>query len=242
MARFVKEVMNRELFSVGPEDSAASALDGLLGLGITAAPVLDDQRRLLGVVALRDVAKVHGVGRVRERMSSPAAVVRDDALIGEAARLLGETGYRHLVVVDADGHAVGMLSALDALRGVLGMPAPHPAAFPHLDLRAGAYFTDEVPLDQKHVDAAPDGPGVLALIHGVPGVADRVVWVESSNNVRSRLVDMLSTPQDDRPGLARWLERDDVRYRAASLADPEARQAVVDRLRSAESPLFPSSR
>jgi hypothetical protein len=238
MARYVKEVMNPELFSVGPEDSAARALDGLLGLGITAAPVLDDQRRLLGVIALRDLARTRGVGRVRERMSSPAAVVRDDALIVEAARLLGETGYRHVVVIDAQGHAVGMLSALDALRGVLGMPAPHPAAFPHLDLQAGAYFTDEAPLDAQHIDAAPDGPGVIALVHGVPGVADRVVWVESTHNVRSRLVDMMSTPQDDRPGLARWLERDDVRYRAASLADPDVRRTVVERLRSAGSPFL----
>jgi hypothetical protein len=170
-------------------------------------------------------------------MSSPTAVVQGDALITEAARLLGETGYRHLVVVDADGHAIGMLSALDALRGVLGLPAPHPAAFPHLDLRAGAYFTDDAPLDSGHIDAAPDGPGVLALIHGVAGAADRVVWVESTNNVRSRLVDMLSTPQDDRPGLACWLARTDVRYRAASVADPATRQAVVERLRQAASPL-----
>jgi CBS-domain-containing membrane protein len=35
----------------------------------------------------------------------------------------------HVVVTDESGKAVGMLSALDALRALIGEPPKHPAAF-----------------------------------------------------------------------------------------------------------------
>ena len=39
--------------------------------------------------------------------------------------------------------------------------------------------------------AAADGPGLLVLIHGGPGMAKRIVWAEACDNVRTRLEDML---------------------------------------------------
>ena len=44
MARFVREIMNSELFSVRLDAHKEDALDALLEFGITAVPVLDDER------------------------------------------------------------------------------------------------------------------------------------------------------------------------------------------------------
>ncbi len=71
MARFVDEIMNRELFSLGPNDPAARALEHLLSLGITSAPVLDRQRRPIGVASLRDLIPARAGATVHDRLTAP---------------------------------------------------------------------------------------------------------------------------------------------------------------------------
>ena len=52
---------------------------------------------------------------LRDVMSSPALTLREDALEFEAYNLLGARDTRHLVVVDAHGRAVGVLTHTDLL-------------------------------------------------------------------------------------------------------------------------------
>ncbi len=82
------------------------------------------------------------------------------------------------------------------------------------------------------LDGAPDGPGLLQLVHGGAGLPERVVWVESCENVYSRLTDMLTTPQRDQAVLAWWLAQNGMRYRAAAAADPAARGKALEVLRA----------
>ncbi len=93
MSATVKEVMNPELFSVRPTSTVEEALNGILGLGITGAPVVDDQGKPIGVVSLRDlVGKTEGK-TVAERMSSPAVVTRTAALIADASQDYRRDGF-----------------------------------------------------------------------------------------------------------------------------------------------------
>jgi CBS domain-containing protein len=227
--------MNPELFSVGPGEPVQSTLAGILGLGITAAPVLDASRRPLGVVSLRDLVGEREGVVAAQRMSSPAVVVREDAGIADAARLVSETALRHLVVVDEAGRAIGMVSAIDVVRALAGLPARHPASFPHLDTKTGLTWTDDIELDAARLDAAPDGPGLLILVHDTPGTPRRIVWVESAANVYTRVADMLSLPQES-VELARWLEdRVHLRYRVAVVRNTAALgQRLVEALREKE--------
>jgi len=227
--------MNPELFNVGPEVSVASTREGILAMGITAAAVLDANQRPLGVASLRDLVGAPDVAPTGERMTSPAVVVRDDARIADAALLIGETGYRHLVVVDGTGRAVGMVSAVDLVRALSGLPAQHPQAFPHLDTKTGLTWTDDTVLNMGHLGAAPRGPGLIVLVHDAPGLPRRVVWVESAENALIRLTRMLTLPQES-PELARWLQDPaQLRFRVAVALETAALgQALVDALREKE--------
>jgi CBS domain-containing protein len=230
MALQVSEIMNGELFSVGKEDAVEMALRAILTLGITGAPVLDEEGKPLGLVSLRDLVGDRPGTTVEERMTRPPATVPADARIGAAARILARTRYHRLIVVDGDGRAVGMVSAVDIVRGLLGLPAPHPASFPHVDRESGLSWTDEAALDAEHIPAAPGGPGVLVLYHGGVGVPERPVWAEAPDDVRGRLTEMLTVAQP--AALASWLEYDGIRFRAASVPDSSER---ADALRAARS-------
>jgi CBS domain-containing protein len=238
MALRVREIMNPELFSVGPEESVETTLAGILALGITGVPVVNGQRKPVGLVSLRDLVGDRPGATAGERMTRPPVTVPAEARIREAAGCLARTGYHRLIVVDDLGRAVGMVSSLDVIRGLLGLPAPHPASFPHLDRETGLSWTDERPLELAEIGAAPEGPGVLMLLHGGAEVPERVVWAESSESVRSRLREMLAAPQPDL--LAAWLEHGSLLFRAASAGDPaeraEALAAVLQRAVSTPRP------
>jgi CBS domain-containing protein len=225
MALRVSEVMNRELFSVRPEESVNATREAILVLGITGAPVVDEGGKPLGLVSLRDLVGEKPGTTVGERMSRPPATVPAETRIGEAARRLARTHYHRLIVVDESGHVVGMVSSLDIIRGLLGLPVPHPASFPHLDRETGLSWTDDLPLELNEISAAPDGPGLLVLLYGGAGVPDRVVWSESPESVRSRLREMLTAAQPEL--LAAWLEHGALRFRAASAPDPSERAEAL---------------
>jgi CBS domain-containing protein len=225
MAIRVREIMNRELFSLGPEEKAEAALQAILALGITGAPVVDPHGVPMGHVSLRDLVKEHAGTTARDRMTQPAATVSAEARIAEAARRLARTGYHRLIVVDEGGRAVGMVSSLDVIRGLLGLPAPHPPAFPHLDSETGLSWSDDLALDLDEIGAAPDGPGLLVLLCGGAAMSDRVVWAESSERLRSRLNEILTTTQADL--LAAWLEHGSLRFRVASAPDPVERSEAL---------------
>lgn len=232
MAATVREIMNRELFSVRPGDSVADALNGILGLGVTTAPVIDAGGYPLGVISLRDLVGPKTGLTAADRMSVPAVVTRESSSINDAARLVGETGHRHLVVVDNRGRAVGMLSSVDVVRGLAGLPAHHPDSFPRLDARTGLAWTEDLAFTEESIDGAPDAPGILVLVHGGASLPERVVWVGSTHNVRTRLIDLLSLPQDD-ADLTHWLERrEHLRFRAAAVTDARVREKMTKTLQT----------
>jgi CBS domain-containing protein len=225
MALKVSEIMNRELFSVGKEDTVDMALRAILLLGISGAPVLDEDGKPLGHVSLRDLVADKPGTTVGERMTQPAGTIAAGARIAAAARRLARTGYHRLIVVDETGTTVGMVSSLDVIRGLIGLPAPHPASFPHVDRETGLSWTDDRPLDMREIVGVPKGPGVLLLVHGSAGVPETVVWAEAPEDMPGRLVEMLTAAQ---PGLlGAWLEQGGLRFRAAAVPDQAERSEAL---------------
>jgi CBS domain-containing protein len=173
------------------------------------------------MVTLRDL-----VGRTGATaggiMTSPAATISADAPIADAGRRLAETGRHRLVVVDAEKRAIGIVSAVDIVRGLLGLPVATPRGpFPHLDEATHLTWTDDAPLDLAHLDAVPDGPGLLQLVHGGAGLPERVVWVESCENLYCA---PHGHPRDAAGGRGPCSPggspSPDMRFRTAAAADP----------------------
>lgn len=229
MAITVKEVMNAETFTVKASDPVDDTVATLLALRLSAAPVVDDAGRPVGMASWRDLVKYEGTNRIDSRMSRPPATVRDTDSIEAAGRLMATTGFHHAAVVDASGVVVGFVSILDVVRGLLGIPTSHPAGFPHYDEVTDVTWSDDRTLAADQVEAAPDGAGVIALIHGGRELHETVVWAEPTNDIRTRLVDLLSEPLAT-PQLAGWLERGELRFRATPLGDPSERMRVAELL------------
>ncbi|MBX7077863.1 MAG: CBS domain-containing protein [Nannocystaceae bacterium] len=201
MAVAVSEIMNHEVFSVRAGDQATKVMQHLMALGITGAPVLEADGRPVGFVSLRDLVGAPESAHVLSRMSAPVESVVEHASIREVAERMSETARQHLVVVDAHGHAVGVVSTLDVIRGLIGRPAPHPEAFPHFDPRTGVSWSNDAQLSFAAVESAPAGPGLFVLIDAQPGHANRIVWSEGTDNLHVRLRDLLATPASAPPHL-----------------------------------------
>jgi CBS domain-containing protein len=212
----VSDVMNRELFPLEPDDLVDEAARYLAALGITGAPVLDADGAPMGVLSLPDCVG-GGTALVVECMTTPAITIRDNAPLHAAARLIGETDHHRLVAVDANGRAVGVVSSIDVIRGLLGMPAHHPPQFPHYDAQTGLTWTDDAPLDPDRVETAPAGAGILLLIES--GDPPRTVYAEWTRDLRARLVELASEKIWSRRTL--W-------FRAAALEDGPRRKDTVN--------------
>jgi CBS domain-containing protein len=245
MARTVAEVMNPELFSVPPDADVRTALGSLLAFGVTGAPVTDADGRPVGVVSQTDlldtarasaaVAAVYDeeAGRrpVRGLMTRPAFTVARATTLDAAGRIMAEHGVHRLVVVDEQGRAAGVVTPLDLLRGLLGLPAPHPATFPHLDAELQIAWSDEYALEPETIEkVVPDAPGVYVLVRGAAGEPDHVFFAGQSNDLLARMLDVVGTTHRAGSFLDRWLGAGHARFRYAVLTDPERRGAALRRL------------
>lgn len=224
--------MNRELLSVEPDSPRDDALGFILTLDITACPVIDEAGALKGMVSVRDLMPEEGGGTVRDRMHEPAVTVAVDAKVEDAAHKLARERAHRLVVLDAKGRAVGMVSAVDLVAALVGEPVEHPVGFPHVDAVAGVAWTNDMLLDGDNAERVPNAPGVLVLIHGGVGRSEVPVWVEEASNLRARVDSILGLPQDDAE-LALVLERDraHLRMRVAKLEDAAERARAVAALK-----------
>lgn len=226
MARFVREIMNPELFWLRADTKSDDALDALLEYGISAVPILDDAHRPIGVVSIRDLVREESAPTI----STPALSISADTTVEETARMMAEQNKHHLVVVGGDGRALGLVSSLDVVRALIGLPARIPETFPRRDKALGVSWTNPAVLDTDHVAAAPTESGVVVLTMGGPRRPDCDLWAEACVGMRGRLMELLETQQS--PALAAILARSDLRFRCAIVPDAAAREVVAERLRS----------
>jgi CBS domain-containing protein len=117
--------MNPKLLYIREGDRLSLARGQMSRFGVTAVPVLDDAHRPIGIVSLQDL----GGDDHEVRMSAPVITISFDASAEDAARELAARNVHHLVVVDDAGVAVGMVSALDVVRTLVGLRASHPTSF-----------------------------------------------------------------------------------------------------------------
>ena len=181
----VAAIMNQEVYAVHTDELVGEVLGMILTLGITAAPVVDEAGVALGLVSLRNLARAPREDTVARHMTTPPATVSPETSVEQAGLEMGQLSYHHLVVVDEAGRVVGFVSSLDVIRGLVGLPASHPPAFPNQEPESGLAWSPNLPLTEEQIAKLPAGPGMLVLTH--QGNADEVLWAEASADVPARL-------------------------------------------------------
>ncbi|QPZ38401.1 magnesium transporter [Paramicrobacterium chengjingii] len=82
---------------------------------IYTVPVLDDGRRVVGIVSLRNLMSASGDTLIDELMKSPHTV-KATADVEDAARVCADLGLLALPIVDSESRLVGILTIDDAVR------------------------------------------------------------------------------------------------------------------------------
>jgi CBS-domain-containing membrane protein len=139
MYRTVENVMTRDVVCVNKDTGYKDMVKLLAARRVSAMPVVDDGRHVLGVVSEADlllkqekparpgIRLLSTRRRRRERakamatvaaalMSQPAITISTQATLTEAARRLHAAGVKRLPVVDAVGRLVGIISRVDLLK------------------------------------------------------------------------------------------------------------------------------
>jgi predicted transcriptional regulator len=124
----ISQYMNRTLVYLRDGDRAAIALGPILELGLTTIPILDYDYRPVGVISLRELVNRGGAP---PQIVSNVKTITAEETVETAARVLARENIHHLIVVDPSGVAVGMLSSLDVVRALAGLP-PHQPEFTRL--------------------------------------------------------------------------------------------------------------
>ncbi|MGY2002686.1 CBS domain-containing protein [Blastococcus sp. SYSU DS1024] len=132
----IRDVMTREVVTVGPETSVKYAGEVLAEHGFAALPVVDDDARLVGIVAEADVLRdrlprdprlhlrrdaepEHTLPLlVRGVMTEEVRSVESTGDISDVARLFVDERLRSVPVIDGE-HLVGIVSRRDLLRALV---------------------------------------------------------------------------------------------------------------------------
>ncbi|MFG1949259.1 CBS domain-containing protein [Nonomuraea sp. NPDC048826] len=140
----VTDVMTTEVVSVTAPTPFKDIAEALIEGGISAMPVVDDDRRVIGMVSEADLLRKeefreqfyregyrpplrarlrHPKGRQKaegetagELMTSPAITVSPRASAVTAARLMDTHAVKRLAVVDEDRHLMGIVSRRDLVK------------------------------------------------------------------------------------------------------------------------------
>lgn len=225
----VEQAMSSELFAVSPAEPVEHVLRYLLLLGLTGAPVIDEEGKPVGMLSLRDVLTREGE-TVGERMSAPVVMIWAGASLEDAARLVSDTGYHRLVVVDNRGVAVGILSSLDIVRAMMGKVPAHPNVRADFDEHTGLLWTADERLDLEHVQHAPEAPGLFLLTDRSQEGLDRVVWIEAVDDIRARLMELILRRAARPVPIASAIEKGALHFRAALEPNAAAREQKLAEL------------
>ncbi|MFM9372706.1 CBS domain-containing protein [Streptomyces sp. Da 82-17] len=117
--RRISEVMTRDVVSVRGDAPFEELTQALREHRVAAAPVVDGDNRVLGVVSEADLLRPDRAAaagmRAEELMSAPAVCTRPESTVVEVARLMAAEGVKRLPVVDGEGRLVGVVGRHDLL-------------------------------------------------------------------------------------------------------------------------------
>ncbi len=216
-------IMTRDVISVGPETPVREIATMMLERRISGVPVVDAERRVLGIVSegdlirrpeietdhaptgwlslflsdeerSRDFVKSHG--RVaREVMTKPATCVAPETPLDEVVRLMERHRVKRLPVVD-NGKLVGLVTRADLLRTLVSRRPAAPVASSDQDVR------ERIDAMLRHEDWATSA---FVNVQVEDGVAHLWGTVESASQREALILAVRGVPgvKDVQPHLGR---------------------------------------
>ena len=203
----VKDVMTTRVIWVKKDATFREMAIALRDYRVSAFPVVDDDRKVIGVVSEADMltkealddepGMIAGILRRRDQnkargvtagdlMTAAVIAVRPDDTVEHAAKLMYDRRVKRLPVTDANGRLVGIISRADVL-----------SVFDRTDEAIRAEILDEVPLgefseDPRTLDVTvKDG---IVTLTGVPDTSEtgheivrRIRHIQGVVAVRDRL-------------------------------------------------------
>jgi acetoin utilization protein AcuB len=132
----VQDRMTKDPVTIREGETARAAADLMRARKIRHLPVVDAERKLVGIVTDRDIRQILFAPRMRTRgmdlgtlaeqitvgeiMSTPVVTTTPYAELADAATIMYERKFGALPVVEA-GRVVGILSEIDVLRAFADM-------------------------------------------------------------------------------------------------------------------------
>src|SRR4051794_11775669 len=116
----VTDVMATQVISVAPDTEIRDAARRMVDAEVGAAIVLDPAAELIGVITERDLLRclsegITGSVTVEERMTRHVLTAAPATELAEALALMVSGHFRHLPVVNDDGHVIGVVSMRDLM-------------------------------------------------------------------------------------------------------------------------------
>ena len=122
------DLCDAETASVPIDATAERAIQLMLDRHVGAVAVVDENQRVAGIFTERDVLRRLSLSDrdprttpVREVMTTPVEMATRATTPGEALATMVDRHYRHLPIVEDDGHLLGMLSIRNLLQARIDM-------------------------------------------------------------------------------------------------------------------------
>ncbi len=207
----VGDAMSRNVTTVTPDTPLQTVVDQLVRRGVKALPVVDRERRVVGIITggdllrrgglgvrlslhqalteaevTRELAQLEKSGRTaRNVMTQGPWTISADASLDEAVQALVNHGIKRLPVVEDGGKLVGIVSRTDLLRAIAADYPVAPEGVPPLTLahRVGDLATTTV----STVVPTASAEEVLKAILASP--FRRVVVIDSDRRVLGVITD-----------------------------------------------------
>ena len=120
--------MATELITVDPETEILDVIKTFLKNDITGAPVLNDNKELVGLIDDKDCLRLlidsvyHNQPikntRVKSYMTDVMKTIHIDTNVVDAAKIFLETKFKRLLVVNDKGKLIGQISRKDILKAI----------------------------------------------------------------------------------------------------------------------------
>ena len=127
----IQPLIRHEVINLDPRASLADAARQMVAGGVGSAVVMTDQGP--GIITERDILRAIAQGAdltkapVQDFVTGRAVTAAPDLDVREAARLMTQQKFRHLVVVGPRAEVEGILSMRDVVAAMLEILEPAPA-------------------------------------------------------------------------------------------------------------------